>query len=133
VRAVLESYNRYFYYADGRFSFPQLQPGLYRVEADAPVFEHVQQSVTVRLGRVETVTLSPSIAQDQSSNRSSCGMRGPYCPREHDLRLLRAREDPTYTINGLRELPSLLMGFANSRGAMREEQTQNGFVLVQRS
>jgi hypothetical protein len=38
---------------EGRFSFPQVQPGLYRVEAEAPAFERVQQSVTVPLGRTE--------------------------------------------------------------------------------
>jgi hypothetical protein len=48
--------------ADGRFSFPQLRPGLYRVEAEAPAFERVQQSVTVPLGRVETVVLTLPIA-----------------------------------------------------------------------
>src|SRR5580700_16951 len=37
--------------ADGRFSFPQLRPGVYRIEAEAPAFERVQQSVTVPLGR----------------------------------------------------------------------------------
>src|ERR1700722_6361420 len=35
--------------ADGRFSFPLVQPGLYRLEAEAPAFEHVQQAVTVPL------------------------------------------------------------------------------------
>jgi hypothetical protein len=36
---------------EGRFSFPHVQPGLYRVEAEAPAFERVRQSVTVPLGR----------------------------------------------------------------------------------
>jgi hypothetical protein len=53
--------------ADGRFSFPQLQPGLYRIEADAPAFEPVQRSVAVPLGRVETVTLTLPIAGLTSS------------------------------------------------------------------
>ena len=48
--------------ADGRFSFPHVQPGEYRVEADAPAFEHVEQQVTVPLGRVQTVTLTLPIA-----------------------------------------------------------------------
>src|SRR5580693_6876807 len=48
--------------ADGRFSFPQVQPGLYRIEAEAPNFEHIRQSVTVPLGRVETVALTLPIA-----------------------------------------------------------------------
>jgi hypothetical protein len=48
--------------AEGRFSFPQVQPGDYRVEADAPAFEHRQQAVTVPLGRAETVTLTLPIA-----------------------------------------------------------------------
>ena len=48
--------------ADGRFSFPQVQPGRYRIQAEAPAFEHVQQSVTVPLGRVETVVLTLPIA-----------------------------------------------------------------------
>jgi hypothetical protein len=47
---------------DGRFSFPHVQPGRYRVEAEAPGFERVQQSVTVPLGRTETVTLTLPIA-----------------------------------------------------------------------
>src|SRR6266851_2547360 len=47
---------------DGRYSFPQVQPGLYRVEAKAPAFARVQQSVTVALGRTETVTLTLPIA-----------------------------------------------------------------------
>src|SRR5712692_9420345 len=47
---------------EGRFSFPHVQPGLYRVEAEAPAFERVQQSVTVPLGRAETVTLRLPIA-----------------------------------------------------------------------
>ena len=53
--------------ADGRFSFPQVQPGLYRIEADAPAFEHVQQPVTVSLGRVEIVALTLPIAGLTSS------------------------------------------------------------------
>ena len=47
---------------DGRFSFPHVQPGLYRVDAEAPAFERVRQSVTVPLGRTETVTLTLPIA-----------------------------------------------------------------------
>jgi hypothetical protein len=47
---------------EGRFSFPHLQPGLYRVEAEALAFERVRQSVTVPLGRTETVTLTLHIA-----------------------------------------------------------------------
>src|SRR5258708_6885016 len=47
---------------EGRFSFPHVQPGLYRVEAEAPAFERVQQSVTVPLGRTETVTVTLPIA-----------------------------------------------------------------------
>src|ERR1700694_5744120 len=47
---------------EGRFSFPHVQPGLYRAEAEAPAFERVQQSVTIPLGRTETVTLTLSIA-----------------------------------------------------------------------
>src|SRR5271168_1211819 len=53
--------------ADGRFSFPQVQPGLYRIEADAPAFEHVQQPVTVSLGRLEIVALTLPIAGLTSS------------------------------------------------------------------
>src|SRR5579872_1787215 len=48
--------------AAGRFSFPHVQPGNYRIEAAAPAFEDAQLSVTVPLGRVETVTLTLSIA-----------------------------------------------------------------------
>ncbi|HUK32626.1 MAG TPA: carboxypeptidase-like regulatory domain-containing protein [Vicinamibacterales bacterium] len=48
--------------AEGRFTFPQVQPGTYRVEADAAAFEPAQQSVAVPLGRVETVTLTLAIA-----------------------------------------------------------------------
>src|SRR5580700_11075364 len=48
--------------ADGRFSFPHVQPGLYRLEGDAPAFGHVQQAVAVPLGRVETVVLTLPIA-----------------------------------------------------------------------
>jgi hypothetical protein len=48
--------------ADGRFSFPHVQPGGYRVEAQVAAFEHVQQAVTVPLGRVQTVTLTLPIA-----------------------------------------------------------------------
>ena len=47
---------------DGRFSFPHVQPGVYQVGAEAPAFEHVQQSVSVPLGRTETVTLTLPIA-----------------------------------------------------------------------
>src|SRR6202521_775608 len=47
--------------ADGRFSFPQVQPGRYRIEAVAPAFQHVQQSVAVPFGRTETVTLTLAI------------------------------------------------------------------------
>jgi hypothetical protein len=47
---------------EGRFSFPHVQAGLYRVEADAPAFEHVERSVTVPLGQVETVILTLPIA-----------------------------------------------------------------------
>src|SRR6266699_3432085 len=47
---------------EGRFSFPHVQPGLYRVDAEAPAFERLQQSVTVPLGRTETVTLTLPIA-----------------------------------------------------------------------
>src|SRR5712692_2314875 len=47
---------------EGRFSFPHVQPGRYNVEAEAPAFERVQQSVTVPLGRTETVTLTLPIA-----------------------------------------------------------------------
>src|SRR6202049_1334257 len=47
---------------EGRFSFPHVQPGLYRVEAEAPAFERVQRSVTVPLGRTETVILTLPIA-----------------------------------------------------------------------
>src|ERR1700688_765172 len=53
--------------ADGRFSFPHVQPGEYRVDAEAPAFEHVQQQVTVSLGRVETVVLTLPIAGLTSS------------------------------------------------------------------
>jgi hypothetical protein len=53
--------------ADGRFSFPQVQPGLYRIEAEAPAFEHVQQPVTVSLGRLEIVALTLPIAGLTSS------------------------------------------------------------------
>ena len=48
--------------ADGRFSFPHLQPGAYGIEAEAPAFDHIRQSVTVPLGRVQTVTLTLPIA-----------------------------------------------------------------------
>src|ERR1700738_2821254 len=41
---------------EGHFSFPHVQPGLYRVDAEAPAFERVEQSVTVPLGRTEAVT-----------------------------------------------------------------------------
>src|SRR5713101_9484484 len=47
---------------EGRFSFPHVQPGVYRVEAEAPAFARVQQSVTVPLGRTETVTVTLPIA-----------------------------------------------------------------------
>ncbi|HWW88551.1 MAG TPA: carboxypeptidase-like regulatory domain-containing protein [Vicinamibacterales bacterium] len=47
---------------DGRFSFPHVQPGEYRVEAEAPAFEHIQRSVTVALGRVQTLTLMLPVA-----------------------------------------------------------------------
>jgi carboxypeptidase family protein len=47
---------------EGRFSFPHLQPGLYRLEGEAPAFERVQQSVIVSLGRTETVTVTLPIA-----------------------------------------------------------------------
>src|ERR1700680_3430827 len=47
---------------EGRFSFPHVQPGPYRVEAEAPAFQRVRQSVTVPLGRTETVTLTLPIA-----------------------------------------------------------------------
>jgi hypothetical protein len=47
---------------DGRFSFPQVQPGRYRVEAIAPAFERAQQPVVVPLGRTETVTLTLPVA-----------------------------------------------------------------------
>src|SRR6202163_2195641 len=47
---------------EGRFSFPHVQPGRYRVEAEAPAFERVQQSVTVPLGRTATVNLMLAIA-----------------------------------------------------------------------
>src|SRR6202049_1948945 len=47
---------------EGRFSFPHVQPGLYRAEAEAPAFERVQQTVTIPLGRTETVTLTLPIA-----------------------------------------------------------------------
>src|ERR1700730_16546511 len=36
---------------EGRFSFPHLQPGPYRVQSVAPGFEPLQQPVTVPLGR----------------------------------------------------------------------------------
>src|SRR5580700_2732559 len=52
---------------DGRFSFPHVQPGLYRIDAGAPAFEHVQQSVAVPLGLVETVALTLPIAGLTSS------------------------------------------------------------------
>ena len=49
--------------ADGRFSFPHVQPGRYRVEAEEPpAFERAQQAVAVPLGRVETVTLTLPMA-----------------------------------------------------------------------
>jgi hypothetical protein len=48
--------------AEGRFSFPQVQPGRYRIEAEAPGFDHIQQSLAVPLGRTETVTLTLPIA-----------------------------------------------------------------------
>jgi hypothetical protein len=57
--------------ADGRFSFPHVQPGLYRVAAEAPAFERVQQSVTVPLGRTETVTVTLPIAGLAESVRVS--------------------------------------------------------------
>jgi carboxypeptidase family protein len=47
---------------EGRFSFPHVQPGLYRIDAEAPAFDRLQQSVTVPLGRTETVTLTLHIA-----------------------------------------------------------------------
>jgi hypothetical protein len=47
---------------EGHFSFPHVQPGLYRVNAEAPAFERAEQSVTVPLGRTETVTLMLPIA-----------------------------------------------------------------------
>src|SRR6202049_348647 len=47
---------------EGRFSFPHVQPGLYRVDAAARAFERVQQSVTIPLGRTETITLTLPIA-----------------------------------------------------------------------
>jgi hypothetical protein len=40
---------------DGRFSFPHVQPGIYRVEAVAPGFEPRRQSVTVQLGRTKSL------------------------------------------------------------------------------
>jgi hypothetical protein len=48
--------------ADGRFSFPLVQPGLYRVDVDALAFEHVQRILSVPLGRVETIVLTLPIA-----------------------------------------------------------------------
>src|ERR1700681_2731187 len=56
---------------EGRFSFPHVQPGLYRVEAAAPGFERVLQSVTVALGRTETVTLTLPIADVMESDSVS--------------------------------------------------------------
>jgi hypothetical protein len=47
---------------DGRFSFPHLQPGEYRLDATAPAFDHARQSATVLLGRVQTVTLTLPVA-----------------------------------------------------------------------
>src|SRR5713101_5114026 len=47
---------------EGRFSFPHVQPGRYRVEAEAPAFDRVTQPITVSLGRTETVTLTLPIA-----------------------------------------------------------------------
>src|ERR1700681_5120991 len=47
---------------EGRFSFPHVQPGRYRAEAEAPAFERVQQSVIIPLGRTETVILTLPIA-----------------------------------------------------------------------
>jgi hypothetical protein len=48
--------------ADGRFSFPHVQPGPYEIEAAAPAFDRVRQPVTVLLGRVQIVTLTLSVA-----------------------------------------------------------------------
>src|ERR1700737_1877139 len=47
---------------EGHFSFPHVQPGLYRVNAEAPAFERAEQSVAVPLGRTEAVTLMLPIA-----------------------------------------------------------------------
>src|ERR1700674_94720 len=47
---------------EGRFSFPHLQPGTYRMASVALGFEPLQQSVTVPLGCTETVTLTLPIA-----------------------------------------------------------------------
>jgi hypothetical protein len=53
--------------ANGGFSFPHVQPGAYRIDAEAPGFEHVREQVTVPLGRVQTVTLTLPIAGLTSS------------------------------------------------------------------
>jgi hypothetical protein len=47
---------------EGRFSFPHLQPGVYRVEAVASGFAPVRQTLTVQLGRTESVSLVLPIA-----------------------------------------------------------------------
>jgi hypothetical protein len=46
----------------GRFSFPHLQAGPYRLDATAPQFDHTQLSVTVLLGRVQTVVVTLPVA-----------------------------------------------------------------------
>ena len=48
--------------AEGRFSFPHLQPGDYRLDATARAFDAVRQSVTVPLGRVQAVTVTLPVA-----------------------------------------------------------------------
>jgi hypothetical protein len=47
---------------EGRFSFPHVQPGVYRLEVVATGFDALRQSVTVQLGRTETVNLVLPIA-----------------------------------------------------------------------
>jgi hypothetical protein len=106
----------------GRFNFPQLRPGTYKVEIEAQGFEpQVAENVFSGLGQKQTVSFTLKVAH---SNQLTATLEyaffendGTFCGCDRDT--FTANKTTVYTASGERNSSPSLMTCKGSSGALK--------------
>jgi hypothetical protein len=133
---------------DGRFSFPHLQPGAYRLEVTSPGFEVLRRETVVTLGRTQTVSVVLSLAAVTSSVTVSdapppLNTRNPNTTITFDAKAIERLPNPGGDLTYPAQLaPGALMNTAGSSNDFAGSQngygnfnvngmsaTSNGFIV----